>query len=231
MIFIGMSTWTCCYALWSSLAFPHEPAATLYDLHWHFHMNWMLRSMIFKVTLTWTWCYALWSSFAIPHELDATLYDLQVPFHTSLVTIHTGQDPHGSRWWLLESPPADHPWNFAIEKVPGTQSSNMEMHALFPVAVGVRREKPDGSHRWHVEENVRKSCGCPFSGWSHGRVVIHKVDGPFFGEVFNERKRSSLWRNIHFHHFRGPATLPPGSFSSVSNLIMIIGLTCLSFIA
>ena len=30
------------------------------------------------------------------------------------------------------------------------------MHALFPVAVGVRREKPDGSHRRHVEENVRK---------------------------------------------------------------------------
>ena len=53
-------------------------------------------------------------------------------------------------------------WKFSIEKGPGAQSSNMEMHALFPVAVGVHREKPDGSQRWHVEENVRKSCGCPF---------------------------------------------------------------------
>ena len=61
----------------TSLAFPHEPDATLYDLHWHFHMNLMLRSMIFIGISTWTWCYALWSSLAFPHELDATVYDLQ----------------------------------------------------------------------------------------------------------------------------------------------------------
>ena len=31
----------------TSLAFPHDLDATLYDLHWHFHMILMLRSMIF----------------------------------------------------------------------------------------------------------------------------------------------------------------------------------------
>jgi cation transport ATPase len=36
----------------TSLAFPHEPDATLYDLHWHFHMNLMLRSMIFNCIST-----------------------------------------------------------------------------------------------------------------------------------------------------------------------------------
>ena len=29
----------------TSLAFPHDPDATLYDLHWHFHMNLIPRSM------------------------------------------------------------------------------------------------------------------------------------------------------------------------------------------
>ena len=77
---IGISTWSWCYALWSSLAFPHDLDATLYDLHWHFHMNLMLRSMIFNCNSTWTWCYALWSSIAIPHDLDATFYDLQLAF-------------------------------------------------------------------------------------------------------------------------------------------------------
>ena len=80
---IGISTWTWCYALWSSLAFPHELDATLYDLHWHFHMILMLRSMIFNCNSTWSWCYALWSSLAFSHEPNATLYDLQLQFHTS----------------------------------------------------------------------------------------------------------------------------------------------------
>ena len=31
----------------TTLAFPHDLDATLYDLHWHFHMILMLRSMIF----------------------------------------------------------------------------------------------------------------------------------------------------------------------------------------
>ena len=83
MIFTGISTWTWCYALWSSIAIPHDLDATLYDLHWHFHMNLMLRSMIFNCNSTWSWCYALWSSLAFPHEPDATLYDLQLQFHTS----------------------------------------------------------------------------------------------------------------------------------------------------
>ena len=43
---ISISTWSWCCALWSSLAFPHDLDATLYDLHWHFHMILMLRSMI-----------------------------------------------------------------------------------------------------------------------------------------------------------------------------------------
>ena len=108
MIFIGISTWTWCYALWSSLAFPHDLDATLYDLHWHFYMNLILRSMICNCISTWTWCYALWSSIAIsthphpivwvgvgwggiiaslacPHELDATLYDLLWHFHMNLM--------------------------------------------------------------------------------------------------------------------------------------------------
>ena len=104
MIFIGISTWSWCYALWSSSAFPHDLDATLYDLHWHFHMILMLRSMIFIGISTWSWCYALWSSLAFPHELDAKFYDLQ----------------------------------------------------------------------------CEKSCGYRFWGWSDGRVVIPKVDGPFF---------------------------------------------------
>ena len=64
---IFISTWTWCYALRSSLAFPHDLDATLYDLHWHFHMNLMLRSMTFNCNSTWAWCYALWSSIALPH--------------------------------------------------------------------------------------------------------------------------------------------------------------------
>ena len=69
----------------TSLAFPHELDATLYDLHWHFHMILMLRSMILIGISIWTWCYALWSSIAIPHDLDATLYDLHWHFHMNLM--------------------------------------------------------------------------------------------------------------------------------------------------
>ena len=69
----------------TSLAFPHELDATLYDLHWHFHMNLMLRSMIFIGISTWSWCYALWPSLAFPHEPDSTLYDLQLQFHMNLM--------------------------------------------------------------------------------------------------------------------------------------------------
>ena len=103
---IGISTWSWCYALWSSLAFPHDLDATLYDLHWQFHMILMLRSMIFNCHCahphpivwggvgwddnvigisTWSWCYALWSSLAFPHDLDATLYDLHWQFHMILM--------------------------------------------------------------------------------------------------------------------------------------------------
>ena len=100
MIFIGISTWTWCYALWSSIAIPHDLDATLFDLqlqfhtilmlrsmifNWHFHMILVLRSMIFIGISTWSWCYALWSSLAFPHDLDATLFDLQLQFHTILM--------------------------------------------------------------------------------------------------------------------------------------------------
>ena len=53
---IEISTWTCCYALCSSIAISHELDATLYDLQLQFHMNLMLRSMIFNCNFTWTWC-------------------------------------------------------------------------------------------------------------------------------------------------------------------------------
>ena len=36
----------------TSLAFPHEPDSTLYDLQLQFHMNLMLRSMIFNCNST-----------------------------------------------------------------------------------------------------------------------------------------------------------------------------------
>ena len=149
---LGISTWSWCYALWSSLAFPHDRDATLYDLHGHFHMNLMLRSMIFNCNSTWTWCYALWSSLAFPHDLDATLYD-----------------PH---------------WHFHM---------NLMLRSMI--------------------FNVRKSCGCPFWGWSAGRVVIPKVDEPFFFHRFSNAKTGfSLWGRSNFDHFRTPVTLPPGCF-------------------
>ena len=90
---IGNSTWTWCYAQWSSIAIPHDLDATLYDLHWHFHMNLMLRSMIFNCNSTHphpiAWGGVRWggivTSLAFPHEPDATLYDLQLQFHMNLM--------------------------------------------------------------------------------------------------------------------------------------------------
>ena len=189
MIFIGISTWSWCYALWSSLAFPHDLDATLYDLHWQFHMILMLRSMIFNCHFhmililrsmifigisTWSWCYALWSSLAFPHDLDATLYDLQLPFPHDLDSTLYDLHWHFHMILMLRSMIfigiSTWSWCYAL------WSSLASPHDL------------DGNHRWHVEENLRKSCGCPFSGWSHGRVVIHKVDGPFFWRGFQWKK-------------------------------------------
>ena len=72
MIFNCNSTWSWCYALWSSLAFPHEPDATLYDLQLQFHTS---------ASDSLGWGGVGWggiiTSLAFPHELDATLYDLQ----------------------------------------------------------------------------------------------------------------------------------------------------------
>ena len=159
---IGIATWSWCYALWSSLAIPHDLDATLYDLHWQIHMILMLHCLIFNChcthphpivcggvewcgvgwddnvigIATWSWCYALWSSLAIPHDLDATLYDLHWQFHMilmlrSLIFNCHCTHPHPIVWGGVG-------WD-DNEKGPGTQSSNMEMHAFFPVAVGVRR--------------------------------------------------------------------------------------------
>ena len=75
---------------------------------------------------------------------------------------------------------------------------------------GSAQGKPDGSHRWRVEENVRKSCGCPFRGWSDGRVVIPKVDGAFFDRFRMLKSGSSLWGRRNFDHFLAPVTLPAG---------------------
>ena len=77
----------------TSLAFPHEPDATLYDLQLQFHMNLMLRSMIFNCNSTHphpiVWGGVGWggikTSLAFPHEPDATLYDLQLQFHMNLM--------------------------------------------------------------------------------------------------------------------------------------------------
>ena len=118
----------------TSLAFPHEPDATLYDLQLQFHMNLMLRSMIFSCNSTHphpiVWGGVGWggiiTSLAFPQDLDATLYDLHWHFHMNL---------------MLRS-------------------------MIF---------------------NVRKSCGCPFWGWSDGRVVIPKVDGLFFDRFWMQK--------------------------------------------
>ena len=208
MIFIGISTWTWCYALWSSiailhdldatfydlqmafphdldatfydlqLAFPHEPDATLYDLHWHFHMNLMLRSMIFNCNSTWSWCYALWSSIgistwswcyalcssiAIPHDLDATFFDLQLQFHMILM-LRSMIFTRISTWI----------WCYALWSSIGIphelDATLYDLHWHFHMNLMLRSKI----------FNVRKSCGCRFWGWSDGRVAIPKVDGPFF---------------------------------------------------
>ena len=93
VIFIGNFTLSWCYALWSSLAIPHDLNATLYDLHWQFHMILMLRSLIFNCHCTHphpiVWGGVGWggmiTSLALPHDLDATLCDLHWQFHIILM--------------------------------------------------------------------------------------------------------------------------------------------------
>ena len=156
---IGISTWSWCYALWSSLAFPHDLDATLYDLHWHFHMNLMLRSMIFNCNSTWSWCYALWSSIAIPHDLDSWCYVLW-----SSIGISTWSWCY-ALWSSLAFPHDldatlyDLHWHFhmnlmLLSMIFNCNSTNLMLRSVI--------------------FNVRKSCGCPFWGWSDGRVVTPK---------------------------------------------------------
>ena len=164
---IGISTWSWCYALWSSLAFPHDLDATLYDLHWHFHMNLMLRSMIFNCNSTWSWCYALWSSIAIPHDLDATFYDLHWHFH--MILMLRSMIFIGISTWT---------WCYSLWSsiaIPHELDATLyDLHWHFHMILMLRS----------MIFNVRKSCGFPFWGWSDGRVVIPKVDGPFFSIGF-----------------------------------------------
>ena len=80
MIFIGVSTWTWCYALWSAIAIPHELDATLYDLQLHFHTS--ASDSLGRGGVGWG---GIKTSLAFPHELDATLYDLLWHFHMNLM--------------------------------------------------------------------------------------------------------------------------------------------------
>ena len=77
---IGISTWTWCYALWPSIAIPHELDATLYDLQLQFRTS---------ASDSRGWGGVGWGgiipSFSFPHELDATLYDLHWHFHMILM--------------------------------------------------------------------------------------------------------------------------------------------------
>ena len=69
---------------WSSFACLHELDAPLLDLHLHFYMSWMLRSLIFTCISTGTWC-----SLLDLHELDAPLLapllDLYLHFYMNLM--------------------------------------------------------------------------------------------------------------------------------------------------
>ena len=191
----------------TSLAFPHDLDATLYDLHWHFHMILMLRSMIFIGISTWTWCYALGSSIAIPHDLDATLYDLQLQFHMILMLRSMIFNWHFHMILMLRSMIfigiSTWSWCYALwsslafphEPDATLYDLQLQFHMnLMPrsmIFIGISTWSwcyADDLH-WHFHMNlmlrsmifnVRKSCGCPFWGWSVGRVVITKVDGPFF---------------------------------------------------
>ena len=175
---IGISTWSWCYALWSSLAFPHEPDATLYDLQLQFHMILMLRSMIFNCNSTWSWCYvlwssigistwswcyALWSSLAFPHDLDATLYDLHWHFHMNLMLLSMIFNCNSTWTWCYAL------WS-SLAFPHDLDATLYDLHWHFHMNLMLRS----------MIFNVRKSCGCPFLGWSDGRVVTPKVDGPFF---------------------------------------------------
>ena len=65
------TTHASCSATWPSLAFLHERAAPLLDLHLHFYMN--------------SWCFAAWFALACLHELDAPLLDLHLHFCKNLL--------------------------------------------------------------------------------------------------------------------------------------------------
>ena len=212
MIFIGISTWSWCYALWSSLAFPHDLDATLYDLHWHFHMILMLRSMIFIGISTWSWCYALWSSLAFPHDPDATLHDLHWHFHMilmlrSMIFNCNCTHPHpivwgGVGWDDNVIGISTWSWCYAILKYgnacalsSGGGSAQVKTWWKPPLT------------RWRKCE---KKLRLPFFRLKSWKGCYSQSRWTFFGEVLNEKIRSSLWRNSHFHHFRTPVTLPPG---------------------
>ena len=144
MILMLMLRFCWCYTTHISMQQPQGTKyAALRDMKMLRHMN-MLRSM----TMLRNMKMLRYMTFLL------MLYCVSLRFHTwtyvnSSRCVHCkknpeeqgeSQDPHGWRRWLLEGPQANHPWKFAIEKGPGAQSSNMEMHALFPVAVGVHRE-------------------------------------------------------------------------------------------
>ena len=62
-----------------------QPLAALLDFLLHFHMNLMLRCLIFSCISTWTWCSAAWFSLAFLPELDAPLLDFFLHFYMNLM--------------------------------------------------------------------------------------------------------------------------------------------------
>ena len=179
MIFIGISTWTWYYALWPSIAiphelgatlydlqlqFPHDLDATLYDLHWHFHMNLMLRSMTFNCNSTWSWCYALWSSLAFPHEPDVTLYDLQLQFH--MILMLRSMIFIGISTWT---------WCYSLWSSLAFPHETWLLRSMIFIGVS--------TWTWCYalwSSMWEKVAVALFEAEVNGRVVIPKVDGPFF---------------------------------------------------
>ena len=70
---------------WGGGIITTQTLAPLLDLLLHFHMNLMLRCLIFSCISTWTWCSAAWSSLAFLPELDAPLLDLLLHFYLNLM--------------------------------------------------------------------------------------------------------------------------------------------------
>ena len=201
-----ISTWTGRYAPWSSFAFHH------------FHMNLTLRSMTVICISTWTWCYALWSSFALSLSslaLHTTLFEfLRKIFNMNMLRSMTmlrnmKMLRHMNMlhsMTMLRKPSLEVCHRKRARRAILKYGNACALSSGGGSAQGKTWWKPPLT-RWRKCE---KSCGCPFWGWSDGRVVIPKVDGVFFDRFRMLKSGCSLWGRRNFDHFLTPVTLPAG---------------------